>query len=74
MNLRMNLLAAHICAHPKAALITGISGLTLAEFLHEATIPPIIMQGFQVLAWAVTITVGLITIVGAVRKRFRKDD
>lgn len=58
----------YIAHHPGIALIVGLLHISAAAAMHEFQIPTIIMQCFQVGAWSVTITVGLITILGAVRR------
>lgn len=62
----------YISEHPKIALIVGLAHITFAEFLHNVEIPKIIMQLFQIGAWSITITVGLITIAGFLKKKFKK--
>lgn len=61
----------YIQHHPLIAFIVGLSHLVLAEALHEAQIPVIYMQLFQIGAWGITIAVGLITIYGFFKKKIK---
>lgn len=58
----------YIAHHPAIALIVALFHISAAAAMHELEIPKIIMQAFQVGAWSITITVGLITILGAIRR------
>lgn len=54
--------------HPLVALVVTSGHLMASYALHNIEIPNIIMQAFQLGAWSVTITVGLISIIGAYKK------
>jgi hypothetical protein len=57
---------------PVIALCVGLSHIGFAGWLHTVEIPNIIMQILQALAWCTTITVGLITIYGFIKKKRKK--
>lgn len=62
----------YISSHPSIALVVGLTHLTIAEkVIPNYEVPVIVMQSFQILAWTVTISVGLITIIPFVRKHLR---
>ena len=62
----------YISQHPAIALIVGLTHLALAEkILPQVEIPLIVMQLFQIGAWTVTISVGLITIVPFIKKHLK---
>jgi hypothetical protein len=63
----MNILH-YIESHPSIALVVGGVHLAIGHWLHTIEIPTIIMQLFQIGAWSVTISVGLITIYGFFKK------
>lgn len=63
----MNLID-YISNHPKIAFIVGTSHIAASIWINTVEIPKIVMQSLQCGAWAITITVGLITIYGAFKK------
>lgn len=58
-----------IASHPIVAFIVMCSHLALTVAVYELQLPTIVMQVFQLLAFAATITVGVITLC----KFFRKE-
>lgn len=55
--------------HPLIALPVCLIHLGIAQLLNKfPAIPEIIMQLFQILAWSITITVGVISIYGTYKK------
>lgn len=54
----------YISNHPVIALVVGVTHIITAEFMNSMELPTILMQIFQLGAWSVTITVGIITIYG----------
>ena len=64
----MNLIEL-IQANPKSGAVIAIINLLLAESISEVQIPTIFMQCFQLMAWAITISVGLITLIGIYKNR-----
>ena len=63
------ILIEYIQTHPIIAVIVGVIHIAFAEYLKSIEIPLIVMQFTQLGAWAVTITVGLITIYGFIKRK-----
>mgnify|MGYP003438028200 FL=1 len=55
-------------SHPAIALSIGVIHIIAAWLIKHMEIPLIFMQIFQIAAWSITITVGVITIYGAFKK------
>lgn len=62
----------YLQSHPWISLLTGAGHLLFAEALSELQVPTIFMQLAQLGAWSITITVGIITIVGFINKNKSK--
>lgn len=58
----------YIQHHPKIAFVVGAIHLAASYSLKTAEIPSIVMQLFQVGAWTVTITVGIVSLYGTFKK------
>jgi primosomal replication protein N len=63
-----------VATHPIVALTVGAIHLAVAETLYKLSVPTVIMQGFQLGAWTITIIVGLITIYGFLTKKKKKHE
>ena len=59
----------YVQTHPAVALVVTVCHVLMAEAIKEIQVPIIFMQAAQLGAWAVTITVGLITIYGFFNKK-----
>ena len=59
----------YIQSHPAVAFIVGVTHLIGALIINDLALPTLLMQIFQLGAWSVTITVGLITIYGFFKKK-----
>lgn len=61
-----------ISEHPKLASIVCFVNMVGAYHVTDFTMPVIVMQIFQIMAWIVTIIVGSITIATTVNKWLKK--
>lgn len=58
-----------IASHPIIAFLVMAGHLTISVFIYELQLPIIVMQIFQIIAWTITIIVGLITIYKFLKKK-----
>lgn len=61
--------SGYLSSKPLVALVWGFIHLTFAHALYTWKIPTLIMQILQCGAWATTISVGIITLYGAYKRR-----
>lgn len=59
----------YVSSHPIIAFIVMTIHIGMTVAIYEFQLPTIVMQLFQILAWSVTITVGLITIYKFFKKK-----
>lgn len=62
----------YLSSHPKLSLLACFALQAGAYHVSDFTMPVIIMQIFQIMAWTVTIIVGCITILTTVNKWLKK--
>ncbi len=62
----------YIGEHPAVILLVALFHVLVAEFLSEIQMPLFLMQLLQVGAWAVSIIVGIITIISWSHRVYKK--
>lgn len=64
----------YIQHHPKLAFVVGAVHLASTYLISDWEVPTIVMQLFQVGAWSVTITVGMVSLYGTFKKWKQKNE